>query len=75
MHISFVNFFLGNAVRYCDGNKVWSSTDALSCASVELVNLLEEVMLVAKNKNIVTVKPTVSVRYKQTTNIMPCYLH
>ena len=75
-------FLLGNAVRYCDGNKVWSKTNALSCASVKFVNLLEEVMLVANNKNIMAVKLTVRIceiqpalSLSQTINIMPCYLH
>ena len=35
--------FSGNAVRYCDGNGVWSRTDVLSCASPEFVELLEQV--------------------------------
>ena len=38
--------FLGNAVRCCDDNGVWSWTDLLPCVSPEFVNLLEEVMIV-----------------------------
>ena len=75
-------YFLGNAIRYCDGNKVWSRTNALSCASAEFVNLLEEVMLVVNNKNIMAVKLTVRIceiqpalSLSQITNIMSCYLN
>ena len=44
--LSLEILFLGNALRYCDDNGVWSRTDVLSCASRDFGNLLNEVMIV-----------------------------